>query len=129
MPHISSSPKRTKGLPAGASLLFLIGVSITPDAMAQDGASVSIELMVGNLWVLMAAALVFIMHLGFATLEAGLTQSKNTVNILFKNVCVIAIGILMYALIGFNLMYPGEEYAGGFFGFSGFWLDTEAISP
>ena len=126
MPQISSSPKRTKGLPAGASLLFLIGMSITPHAMAQDGASVSIELMVGNLWVLMAAALVFIMHLGFATLEAGLTQAKNTVNILFKNVCVIAIGILMYALIGFNLMYPGEDYAGGFFGFSGFWLDSRS---
>ena len=35
------------------------------------------------LWTVIAAALVFLMHLGFATLEAGLTQSKNTVNILF----------------------------------------------
>ena len=34
------------------------------------------------------AALVFLMHLGFATLEAGLTQSKNTVNILFKNMFI-----------------------------------------
>ena len=36
------------------------------------------------LWTVIAAAMVFIMHLGFATLEAGLTQKKNTVNILFK---------------------------------------------
>ena len=40
---------------------------------------------VSNLWLLIAAALVFIMHLGFATVESGLSQSKNTVNILFKN--------------------------------------------
>ena len=40
---------------------------------------------INNLWILLATALVFIMHLGFASLEAGLTQSKNTVNILFKN--------------------------------------------
>ncbi len=40
---------------------------------------------INNLWMMFATALVFIMHLGFATLEAGLTQSKNTINILFKN--------------------------------------------
>ncbi|MEX0332736.1 MAG: ammonium transporter [Puniceicoccaceae bacterium] len=63
---------------------------------------------VSNLWTLIAAALVFIMHLGFATLEAGLTQSKNTVNILFKNVFVISMGLLTYAAYGFNGMYPGD---------------------
>ena len=60
------------------------------------------------LWTVIAAALVFIMHLGFATLEAGLTQSKNTVNILFKNCFIIAIGIVSYAVIGFNTHYPGD---------------------
>jgi Amt family ammonium transporter len=63
---------------------------------------------VNNLWLLIAAALVFLMHLGFATLETGLTQSKNTVNILFKNVFIVCIGILGYAAYGFNAMYPGE---------------------
>jgi Amt family ammonium transporter len=63
---------------------------------------------VSNLWTLLAAGLVFIMHLGFATLESGLTQSKNTVNILFKNVFVISMGLLTYAAYGFNGMYPGE---------------------
>ena len=73
---------------------------------------------VNNTWMLVATFLVFIMHLGFASLEAGLTQSKNTVNILFKNVSIIAIGILTYAVCGFNLMYPGEF--NGYFGFTGF---------
>lgn len=61
-----------------------------------------------NLWILIAAALVFTMHLGFATLEAGLTRSKNCVNILFKNVFIISMGILMYGMTGFNTMYPGD---------------------
>jgi len=73
---------------------------------------------VNNTWMLVATFLVFIMHLGFASLEAGLTQSKNTVNILFKNVSIIAIGILTYAVCGFNLMYPGEF--NGYCGFAGF---------
>ena len=68
------------------------------------------KFVVDNLWILIAAALVFIMHLGFATLESGLTRQKNTVNVLFKNVFIICIGILTYALWGFNAMYPGEEW-------------------
>ena len=59
-----------------------------------------------NMWVLICAFLVFLMHLGFSTLESGLTQSKNTVNILFKNVFIISSGLLLYWLWGFNAMYP-----------------------
>ena len=60
------------------------------------------------LWTCIAAAMVFIMHLGISTLEAGLCRSKNTVNILFKNVFIICIGILTYAVLGFNTHYPGD---------------------
>lgn len=75
-----------------------------------------------NVWMLVSTVLVFIMHLGFSTLEAGFVQKKNVVNILFKNAMIIAIGILTYYLVGFNLMYPGGD-PGGFFGFAGFGLD------
>ncbi len=71
---------------------------------------------------MIATTMVFIMHLGFASLEAGLTRSKNTVNILFKNTIIPTIGLLTYAFVGFNLMYPGAEYVGSFFGFAGFGL-------
>ncbi len=73
-----------------------------------------------NVWMMVCAALVFIMHLGFACVETGFTQRKNTVNILFKNSFIIAIGILTYTLMGFNLMYPGD--GNGWFAFAGFGL-------
>lgn len=86
---------------------------------ASEGNDIAFQALftINNMWMLISAFLVFIMHLGFATLETGLTQAKNTVNILFKNVSIIAIGILTYALCGFNLMYPGNF--NGFFGFAG----------
>ncbi len=64
---------------------------------------------VNNLWILLSAALVFIMHLGFCSVESGLCQKKNTVNILFKNVFIVCIGALGYMAWGFNAMYPGWE--------------------
>lgn len=70
--------------------------------------------MTNNLWMMISTILVFSMHLGFATLEAGLVQKKNVVNILFKNTMIVCIGLLTYTLVGFNLMYPGADYAGGF---------------
>ena len=70
------------------------------------------KFMIDNLWILISAAFVFIMHLGFATLETGLTRQKNTVNILFKNVFIISVGIITYALTGFNTMYPGDDFNG-----------------
>ena len=74
-----------------------------------------------NLWMMVCTGLVFFMHLGFSFLEIGLTRQKNTVNILFKNFFVITIGLLLYMIGGFNLMYPGfEEGSAGFFKFAGF---------
>lgn len=74
-----------------------------------------------NIWMMVCTALVFFMHLGFSFLEIGLTRQKNTVNILFKNVFIICVGLLLYYIGGFNLMYPGfEEGATGFFKFAGF---------
>ena len=97
-----------------------------PVAADASASAASIDFVAGNLWLLVATAMVLLMHLGFATLEAGLTQEKNSINILFKNVCIIAIGFLSYAAVGFSLMYPGEEFAGGFIGFAGFGIGTDA---
>eukprot|EP00752_Nemacystus_decipiens_P013750 g12203.t1 len=65
---------------------------------------------VNNLWIMIAGMLVFIMHLGFAMVESGLTRAKNTVNILFKNVMVVMIGIVTYGICGWIIMYPGDGW-------------------
>ena len=77
-----------------------------------------------NIWMMVSIVLVFIMHLGFATVESGFTQAKNTVNILFKNTITPAIGLLAYAFVGFHLMYPGGS--GFFFGFAGWGIGLPA---
>ena len=91
---------------AGATQV--LGEDVTSLEGFQSMPLVYPKFMVDNLWVLIAAALVFVMHLGFATLETGLTRQKNTVNILFKNVFIVSVGIITYALTGFNTMYPGD---------------------
>ena len=73
-------------------------------------------LTVNNVWMMICTALVFFMHLGFSFLEIGLTRQKNTINILFKNFFVITAGLIIYCLIGFNLMYPGEWIIDGVLG-------------
>ena len=105
-------------------LILLLLIPMGGTLFADD--PISAEMFtVNNTWMLVATFLVFIMHLGFATLEAGLTRPKNTVNILFKNTAIVAIGILTYALDGFNLMYPGEFFFGKVLGFAGFGLATD----
>lgn len=94
------------------------------EAAAPGEATVSMGVFTANnLWMMLCTSLVFIMHLGFATLESGLTQQKNTVNILFKNTFIVCFGVISYAYIGFNLMYPGDF--NGFLGFAGFGLGTD----
>jgi len=78
-----------------------------------------------NMWMMVCTGLVFFMHLGFSFLEIGLTRSKNTINILFKNIFIICMGLLVYYIGGFNLMYPGfEEGDLGILKFAGFGIDA-----
>ncbi|MGM9948474.1 MAG: ammonium transporter [Lysinibacillus sp.] len=80
----------------------------------------ALELSINLVWVMLGAILVFFMHAGFAMVEAGFTRSKNTVNILMKNVLTISIGGIVYFLIGYAFMFG--DTAGGFIGTSGFAL-------
>lgn len=70
-----------------------------------------------TVWVLLCGVLVFFMNTGFALLESGFCRSKNTVNILAKNVTVFAIASLGFFFLGFGLMF-GE--GSGFLGTTGF---------
>ena len=78
-----------------------------------------------NVWMMICTALVFFMHLGFSLLEIGLTRQKNNINILFKNVFIICMGLLIYYVGGFNLMYPGDF--NGYLGFAGFGIEAPIL--
>jgi Amt family ammonium transporter len=66
-------------------------------------------MIVDTLWVVFAAVLVFFMNLGFASVEAGFARSKNTVNILSKNFIVFAVSSLGFMLLGWGLMFGGDN--------------------
>ncbi|MFW2441139.1 MAG: ammonium transporter [Arenicellales bacterium] len=59
-------------------------------------------------YFLITGALVMWMAAGFAMLEAGLVRSKNTAEILTKNIVLFAIAGIMYMLMGYNIMYPAD---------------------
>lgn len=110
-------------LSSNLEALFNLGIVIDA-GMAVQQEALSLGLFTANnIWMMLATALVFIMHLGFAGVEAGFGQAKNTVNILFKNTLTPIIGILTYFVVGFNLMYPGYgEGDSGILGCAGFFL-------
>lgn len=91
--------------------LLLFSTANAQEAATSDSV-LDVKFMIDNLWILIAAALVFIMHLGFSALESGLCQKKNVVNVLFKNVFIICMGIVTYYLVGFNTHYPGGWWDG-----------------
>ena len=78
---------------------------------------------IDNMFLFICAVLVLFMQAGFAMLEAGLNATKNTVNILFKNVMDLGLGVLLYYLIGYGIMYPGDF--NGYFGFGGVGVSEE----
>ncbi|NNF40886.1 MAG: ammonium transporter, partial [Woeseiaceae bacterium] len=67
-------------------------------------------------YFLVMGALVMWMAAGFTMLEAGLVRAKNTAEILTKNVGLYSIACIMYMLMGYAIMYPGDAFAGGVLG-------------
>lgn len=80
---------------------------------------VEMKFVLDTVWLLLSGMLVMWMAAGFAMLEAGLTQSKNTVTILTKNITLYALACIMFWVVGYNLMYGG----GNAFMGTGFALD------
>lgn len=107
-------------------------VVLAQEEAATEAIEETVDLGVGyaldNMFLFLAAVLVFFMQAGFAMVEAGFNSSKNAVNILFKNSMDICVGVLLFFLIGFGIMYP-TLYVGdwadvsGYFAFGGVGLD------
>lgn len=98
-----------------------IGLALSPSfALAQETAAPSFDeigpYLMTTLLFLVGGFLVFWMAAGFAMLEAGLVRSKNVTTQLTKNIALFSLASIMYWLVGFNLMYPGDF--NGYFAFN-----------
>ncbi len=75
----------------------------------MENSIIEIQYALDTFYFLVSGALVMWMAAGFAMLEAGLVRSKNTTEILTKNVALFAIACTMYLLMGYTIMYGGSE--------------------
>jgi len=109
-------------------LALLFGLLGAKFAYAQGEEPVTAELAyyaIDNVVLFIAAVLVLFMQAGFAMLEAGLNSAKNTVNILFKNIMDLSVGVLLYFFIGYSLMYGADLTGGlGLIGWNGFGISS-----
>lgn len=105
------------------TVLFCLSV-LSPATWAQEAVAepeiVSKEA-IDVIWLALAAALVFLMQMGFAFLESGSSRSKNCVNVMMKNFMDVCLGTLIFWAVGFGLMFGANST--GWFGQSGFFLN------
>ncbi len=81
-------------------------------------ADIAQTVILDNIFIFIAGVLVFFMQAGFALLASGLTRAKNSSNMMMKSLMDAALGVLVFALVGWGIAYPGGD-GGAFFGFAG----------
>jgi Amt family ammonium transporter len=101
---------------AATALIALPSLAMAQDAPAPGFDEIGPYIMTTLLFC-MAGFLVFFMACGFAMLEGGLVRSKNVTMQMTKNIGLYSIAAIMYWLVGFNTMYPGDF--NGFFAIGG----------
>ncbi len=91
-------------------------------AFAQEGPTAGeVQIILDNIWVLIAAVLVIFMQAGFALVEAGLTRAKSVSNIMMKNLMDLSAGVLAFGAVGFAIAFGSGN---GWFGTEGWFLNT-----
>jgi Amt family ammonium transporter len=85
------------------------------------------DYVINTLIMFICAVLVLFMQAGFAMVEVGFNASKNAVNIIFKNVMDLSIGVMLFMLVGYGLMYPGDAGAGKWFAWGGVWGERDGV--
>ena len=112
---------RRRLVTVGVGALLAVMVMAAP-AMAQDRLTAeAVQVVLDNIWVLVAAVLVIFMQAGFALVEAGLTRSKNVSNIMMKNLMDFSAGVLAFGAVGFALAFGAGN---SFFGTEGWFLNA-----
>jgi Amt family ammonium transporter len=111
----------------GMSVTALVLALLSTPLMAEESPSVAIAYYsIDNLMLLLCAVLVLFMQAGFAALESGMSPQNNTVNIMFKNFTDLCVGVLLFYLVGYSIMYGADASGGnGLFGWGGFGIASE----
>ncbi|MBN1647727.1 MAG: ammonium transporter [Spirochaetales bacterium] len=102
-------------------LLFAMGTTVFAEDISVEETLTNYKASFDMIWLILAAALVFLMQAGFAMVETGLTRAKNASNILMKNLMDFCVGAIAFWAVGWAIMY-GASYAGDD-GFKGFFLN------
>lgn len=111
----------------GAALLASLAIAgpACAEEVSVGDTLINLAYALDTFYFLMTGALVMWMAAGFAMLEAGLVRSKNTVEILLKNIALYAVACLMYMICGYNIMYgDGSGVIPGF----GFFLGPDNVA-
>ena len=105
----------------------VVSLVFAGSAFAQDEVSAAIAYYsIDNIVLFLSAVLVIFMQAGFAALESGMSPLNNTVNIMFKNFTDLCVGVLLFYLMGYSIMYGADASGGlGLFGWSGFGIESE----
>jgi Amt family ammonium transporter len=114
-------PRRARRLISGAGAGIATAAILPAVAFAQEAdgpTATDVQVLLDNIWILVAAVLVIFMQAGFALVEAGLTRAKNVSNIMMKNLMDFCVGALVFFAVGYAIAYGGEftgagEYIGG----------------
>ncbi len=103
---------------------ILVLFSAINTAYAAEKTIQSFIISADTLLLLVGSALVFFMQAGFALLESGFVRSKNTINVIMKNYCDMSVGLIVFWLFGYGLMFGINQ--SGFIGTSYFMPDTHS---
>ncbi len=105
-----------------------VGLATPMIAFAQDEPD-AVQVVLDNVWILIAAVLVIFMQAGFALVEAGLTRAKNVSNIFMKNLMDFCVGALVFFAVGYAIAFGGDFTGSGkFIGGGGWFLNGDVFT-
>lgn len=93
------------------------------EAPAEPYTNAELDYTMNSMIMFICAVLVLFMQAGFAMVEVGFNASKNAVNIIFKNIMDLSLGICLFMLLGYGLMYPSGDDISPWFAYGGVWTD------
>ncbi|MGE0877733.1 MAG: ammonium transporter [Acidimicrobiia bacterium] len=115
---------------AAVATATTIALTAAPALAQEEGPTAeSVQGILDNVWILIAAVLVIFMQAGFALVEAGLTRAKSVANIFMKNLMDFVFGALVFFAVGYAIAFGGDfDGIGKVFGGGGWFLGDGAFT-